>query len=207
MWLLPQGSFSALTKVVCNELQRMRNLMHYIILLLCWSSSLRKHIFAVRIETEWKKKKKYWTEIHLRAMKYSNFFASFIQFFRLANWMAMNVGVLRWNGIIWVGFMRREPPLHVQVGSQPLQEHNVIALKSFSFFEIRFSNDLYFLSHSYSSIFKSVARGCSFIVNACTFCDDVKMHLDNESNSSLCAKSENLSSHSFCLFCNISYSS
>lgn len=35
MWLLPQGSFSALTKVVCNELQRMRNLMHYIILLLC----------------------------------------------------------------------------------------------------------------------------------------------------------------------------
>lgn len=135
------------------------------------------------------------------------FFASFIQFFRLANWMAMNVGVLRWNGIIWVGFMRREPPLHVQVGSQPLQEHNVIALKSFSFFEIRFSNDLYFLSHSYSSIFKSVARGCSFIVNACTFCDDVKMHLDNESNSSLCAKSENLFSHSFCLFCYISYSS
>lgn len=30
----PQGSFSALTKVVCNELQRIHNLMHYIILLL-----------------------------------------------------------------------------------------------------------------------------------------------------------------------------
>lgn len=39
-----QGSFSALTKVVvCNELQRIHNLMHYIILLLYWCSSF-KHI-------------------------------------------------------------------------------------------------------------------------------------------------------------------
>lgn len=102
-WWSPQGSFSALTKVVRTELNAC--VIWCIISFYCflWCATF---IFTEIDLSHWlflfAKKKTFfavifWTFKKNKTIKYSNFG---YQFCRPANWIAMNTSNLKWNGII-----------------------------------------------------------------------------------------------------------